>query len=649
MCGIAGIIDLRGSATIDVAGLKRMAKVMHHRGPDSRGIYVDNRAGLVSNRLSIVDLAGGTQPIHNEDRSLWIVYNGEVYNYPDLKERLLKKGHTFYTNTDTEVVLHMYEENGPSCLEQFNGQFAFAIWDCDRHELFIARDRVGIRPLHYMTFQGKLIFASEIKSIFAYDSTIPRQLDPRAFEQIFTFWTTLPGYTAFEGIQELPAGHYMRVRAGQTTLTRYWEIPYYPEEEKLEEQSDQITQRIRELLYDAVRIRLRADVPVGTYLSGGLDSSGLTSLVARYFQQGVHTFGIRFAERDYDEGDQQRLLAGYLGAEHHVLHVSNAQIASALSEFIWHCEKPILRTSPVPLFLLSEFVRQNDRKVVLTGEGADEVFGGYNIFREAKVRRFWAQQPTSHLRPLLLKRLYPYIFSQQRASQMLASFFGQGLTDIQNPFYSHQLRWSTTARNKTFFSKSLQNTIGKYNPIEELQGMLPENFNNWDYFSKAQYLEMKVFMSTYLLSSQGDRPAMAHSLEIRVPYLDHRLLDFMARVPTKWKIRGLNEKYLLKQVYSEMLPEVIRTRPKQPYRSPITTDLLSRKVFHFQNMEPFFNTQLLHKYFKKFDGLASLSEGDMMLLAGVVSTALLRERFLSQPIGLKYKSEEPIYFIDKRN
>ena len=409
MCGIAGVLNLKEPGSISSDLIEKMISTLYHRGPDESGIYLDDWIGLGHTRLSIIDLSSGTQPIHNEDETLWIVYNGEVFNYPELKQDLLNKGHRFYTTTDTEVILHLYEEEGPTCLDLLNGQFAIAIWDLRKKELFLARDRVGIRPLYY-TIQGdSVIFASEIKAIFM-EEKIPREIDPIAIDQIFTFWSTLPNRTIFKGINELSPGHFLKASQDNVTIKKYWDIPFRPPEEQLNWTRDDVCQEIKELLKDAVRIRLRADVPVGCYLSGGLDSSGVTALVLRNFNSEVRTFGICFEEEIFDESDHQRLMVSFLNANHRALLATNEKIGASFPDVIWHCEKPMLRTAPVPLFLLSQLVNQNGIKVVITGEGADEVFGGYNIFREAKVRRFWSEQPESKIRASLIGRLYPYIF-----------------------------------------------------------------------------------------------------------------------------------------------------------------------------------------------------------------------------------------------
>ena len=656
MCGIAGVFQFEGE-WLSRSLLQRMMNALTHRGPDESGMYLDDHAGLAHRRLSIIDIAGGIQPIHNEDKTLWMVYNGEVYNYRELRTALSNRGHRFYTQTDTEAVLHLYEEKGADCLQELNGQFALAIWNSEKQEMFLARDPVGIRPLYYTVLPRGFLFGSEIKSIFM-DDRIGRELDPEAMDQIFTFWTTLPGYSAFKNVHEVRPGHYLTVRKNQVREQAYWELPLYRETGGNGPSADTIRDRLRDLLQDAVRLRLRSDVPVGTYLSGGLDSSIITMLVKRYFQPDVQTFGIRFDHDEFDEGASQREMVSFLNVDHHEMLAKDADIAQAFPSVIKHCEKPLLRTSPVPLFLLSQKVHDSRFKVVLTGEGADEIFGGYNIFREAKVRAFWARQPDSECRPLLAGKLYPYIFQDTRQKRMLQSFLRQSLEQIQDPFYSHSMRWHHTQRLKAFFSERFRQSAGDYNSITACEEMLPPGFNQLDVLAKAQYLEIQLFMSNYLLAQQGDRVAMAHSVEIRLPFLDRRLIEFMARVPPKWKIRGMSEKYILRKTFLEDLPEAIGRREKHPYRAPVQQSLLhpaasdmtkaalSERAVKRADLFDFRKVALL---IRKLEETAHPSEIDAMALAGILSTQLLYDQFV-RGNNLKLSNDAPPdLIIDRRS
>lgn len=657
MCGISGILNLKNPVPININNLRRMTYVLRHRGPDETGAYVDDWVGLAQSRLSIIDLNSGSQPIHNEDKSLWIIFNGEIFNYPEIRESLLKLGHHFTTTSDTEVILHLYEEKKENCLDELNGQFAFAIWNSNLKELFLARDRVGILPLFYKVNQEKFYFASEAKAIIEITDS-QTKFDSIGLDQIFTFWTTLPGRTAFVDISELPPGHFIKFSPEKNiALKRYWSITYSNEQLQKNKSIPHFTSEISELMKDSVRIRLRADVPVGSYLSGGLDSSGITAIVKNDFNNQLRTFGITFQEDSFDESDFQNLMVKHLDTNHSEVHARNEDIGKYFSDAIYYGEKPIIRAAPVPLFLLSKKVREEGFKVVLTGEGADEIFGGYNIFKETKVRKFWSDDPESKIRPKLLKRLYPYIFKDKRLAQTLQSFFKLGIDDPGNSFFSHIVRWNNNTKLKNFFSEDFVRQIANYNCYEELRSILPKDFNNWDYVYKAQYLEIITFMSGYLLSSQGDRMAMANSIELRVPYLDHRIIEYMSTVPSRFKIRGLNEKYLLKKVFIKLLPREIVHRPKNPYRAPIRNSFFNNKLLDINsvisekeiNEAGVFNPAKVKLLVQKAEKSQILSELDNMAIAGIISTQFLHHHFvnykrLNVPSDYSFNT-----FIDKRN
>jgi asparagine synthase (glutamine-hydrolysing) len=643
MCGIVGTLDLTRDFIIDELLLRRMLGTVRHRGPDQFGVYVfqDEQAsvGLGSARLSIIDLGGGQQPISNEDDSLWIVFNGEIFNYVELRPELERQGHQFATDSDTEVIVHLYEQYGPACVDYLNGQFAFAIWDERARSLFIARDRLGIRPLYYTVQDDAFIFASEIKALLA-DPRVPAELDPVALDQIFTFWSPLSPRTAFSGIQTLPPGHWLVVTSnGQVNVKRYWEssFPQYPAPNTL----DAAARQLRDLLVDATRIRLRADVPVGAYLSGGLDSSTITALIHHYTANRLETFSIAFADEAFDESAFQRQMAAHLGTQHHLITCTHADIGRVFPDVIWHTETPIMRTSPAPLYLLSQLVHDHNFKVVLTGEGADEFLAGYNIFKEAKIRRFWAREPESDWRPALLKKLYPYIGGLQQGSDaFLVKFFGQGLTDVDAHDYSHAIRWRNTGRAKRLFSQELRAALSNQPTQPTNQLLLPLDFERWSPLARAQHLEISIFLAEYLLSSQGDRVAMAHSVEGRFPFLDHRVVEFCNRLPPHFKLRGLDEKHLLKRAVRDLLPEEIWHRPKRPYRAPIhrsffpdgqpldwVADVLSPTQIEAAGC---FEPQAVTGLLKKLRRFGSLGESDDMALAGLLSTQLVHRKFVAE-------------------
>jgi asparagine synthase (glutamine-hydrolysing) len=655
MCGIAGFFN---STQLDrsLESLIGMLAAISHRGPDATGVYIDDHIALGHVRLSIIDLAGGNQPIHNEDKTVWVTYNGEIFNYPELRVYLEKKGHSFTTNTDTEILVHLYEEEGVEFLNRLNGQWAFALWDSSKQRLFLSRDRVGIRPLYYTTNNGTFIFASEIKALFSLPE-LQKRIDPEALDQIFTFWTTLPGKTVFENVSELHPGRYLLSDRNGITIRKYWDIPLYNADCWSDETPEQLSDQLRVLLEDAVKIRLRADVPVGTYLSGGLDSSGITAIVAKKYDPDVNTFGIRFEENQFDEGDHQHEMVRFLGVKHRELFVSNRKIGEYFLPAVRHCEKPLLRTAPVPLYLLAEQVKNSAIKVVLTGEGADEFGGGYDIFKEALIRRFWARQPDSQWRGKLIERLYPDIFRDQRTRKMLGAFFKKGIAQVDDPLYTHLIRWNNTSRIKAFFSADLIASIGTYDRFEDCRSRLPADFASWHTLHKAQYLEISIFLSNYLLSSQGDRMGMAHSIEVRMPYLDYRILDFMGQVPPWWKLCGLHEKHLLKKALQPYLPPSITARVKHPYRAPIHgsllsllrsasgEDLLSEKTIGEAGL---FDVKKVAALLDKLRLAASASETDTMALAGIISTQYIQGEFTHGRIGGATLPGKLDLLIDKR-
>src|SRR3954469_17738271 len=476
MCGIAGILSLAPAApAATVEELCRMIAALRHRGPDEAGLYRDGRCGLAHARLSIIDLATGQQPLCNEDGTVWVSFNGEIFNYLELRDDLVAAGHAFRTRSDTEVIVHAFEQWGEDAFSRFNGQFAIALWDAREERLVLARDRMGVRPVHIARHGGRLYFASEAKAISAADPSIPRALDVRALQQTFTFWSPLPPRTPFVGVEELPPGCVRTYDLRGVRERAFWQ-PDFEERARTVEES---THEVRAALQQATSLRmLRADVPVGSYLSGGLDSSLVAALGHAAKGPGFQTFSLRFADAEYDETEFQRLMARRLGTDHHEVLVSRRDIADAFPQVVWHAERPMLRTAPAPLFLLSDLVRRSGIKVVLTGEGADEVFAGYDLFREAKVRRFWARQPQSRLRPRLLERLYPYLSRSPVAQrEMSQRFFGRGLDRAGEPGFSHATRWHAAAALQRLFSRDVQSALAGVDPAAELIAGLPDAFS----------------------------------------------------------------------------------------------------------------------------------------------------------------------------
>jgi len=642
MCGIAGIYNYHSAKEPSTErNVKKMLSLIRHRGPDESGVYLDRNIGIGSVRLSIIDLSSGQQPMSDVTGRYWVVYNGEIFNYRELRSNLELKGIHFKTNSDTEVVVQMYAMYGADCLHQFNGQFAFCIWDITKKELFLARDRVGIRPLFYWSQNGAFAFCSEIKGIFSLD-LVDRSIDAESLSQIFTFWTTLSPNTPFKNILELQPGHYMRVNSKEIQIKRYWRMDFPSRDEIQPQPLSDAVEELDELLRDAVKIRLRADVQVGAYLSGGLDSSVTTSYINEINPEVLNTFSIGFKDKAYDESSYQLEAARFFKTNHTAFTCTTDEIAENFENAIWHAEYPILRTSPIPMYLLSKKVRQSNIKVVITGEGADEILAGYNIFKEAKIRSFWAKEPNSMARPKLLTKLYPYLpLLKNSPNFALKMFFGYKLTDTKDPLYSHLLRWHNTSRIKSFLSDDFASSIKENNPISEVYKTLPKGFANWSELAKSQYLEAAIFMSGYLLSSQGDRMAMGNSVEGRYPFLDYRVIEFCAKLPDHQKLNCLNEKFILKKLSMGKIPQSITTRPKQPYRAPIASILSNQKTTNYINeilseesLNSFgiFNSAKVGNLIVAVKQQKTVSEIDQMAIAGILSTQLLHKMFIQEQI-----------------
>jgi asparagine synthase (glutamine-hydrolysing) len=644
VCGIAGVLIRDAAAPPARAALIAMVSALHHRGPDAQGIYRDRQCGLAHARLAIIDLAGGHQPMLDADDRFVITYNGEVFNYVELRAELIGLGHRFRTSSDTEVVLVAWRAWGEASLGRLNGQFAFAIWDRVERTLVLARDRLGVRPLHVCAHAGRVWFASEVKAIFAGDPQIPRRLDSLGLGETFTFWTPLAPRTVFAGVEELPPGHVRTYGPTGVRDHRYWDLRYpVAGDGEFRGSLADATVALREALERATALRvLRADVPVGCYLSGGLDSSVVAALAHRARDGQLRTFSLRFADAEYDETPYQREMVARLGSAHDELMVTRDAIAAAFPATIRHVERPILRTAATPLMLLAGLVHRAGIKVVLTGEGADEMLAGYDVFREARIRRFWARQPDSTTRPRLLEKLYPYLArSPTRTRAMAREFFGRGLDRADAPGFGHLPRWRSALALHRLFTPGVRGELAAAgDPIAALIATLPPAFAAWDPLARDQYLEIRTLLSGYLLTAQGDRVAMASSVEGRFPFLDTGVVALASSLPASYQLRVLDEKHVLKRVAADLVPPSIVHRAKQPYRAPdalafvgaappawIDEVLAPRAVADAGVFEPAAVAQLWAKCRDARD--AQLSNADNMALVGVLSTQLLHRELIA--------------------
>jgi asparagine synthase (glutamine-hydrolysing) len=559
VCGIAGIARPSASQTVDEQTLLRMAAAVRHRGPDGFGLALDAGAGVVSARLAIFDIPHGWQPLEAGPRGSILVYNGEVYNHPELRRDLVARGESFATTCDTEVVLRLLELDGISALDKLNGQFAFAWWQPDLRRLTMVRDRFGVRPLHYSLLDdGSLVFGSEAKALFA-SGEVAAEPDLVGIDEVFTLWGPRAPRTVFRGIKQVMAGGLAIWERGRlVTETRWWSPEYH-----VTESSDG---NLEALLRDSVRLRLRADVPVGTYLSGGLDSSVITALAQAETGHQLRTFSIAFMDPRYDERAHQEHVARAIGTRHHVVEAGPGQIADAFPEVIRHVEMPLVRTAPVPLFLLARDVRAHEITVVATGEGADELFWGYELFKEVALRELARSEPERAAE--LLGQLYSYLgpAAGRRGPAWHRFLLETGADD--ELLGSHLTRARATAAIKAFYRGDVAAEIGTTTSLDRIRAELPPTFDRWSRLERAAWLELTTLLEPYLLSAQGDRVAMAHGVEGRFPFLDHRVFAYSTRLPAEKKLGGMREKVALRDVAARVLPPEIAERGKQPYRAP---------------------------------------------------------------------------------
>lgn len=563
MCGIAGILHADQARPIDEPTLRRMARAIRHRGPDGYGIASGGGAGLVSTRLAIFDIPSGWQPMQGAHRDTVMVYNGEVFNHYELRRELEAQGERFRTTSDTEILLRLLDRDGPQALHRCNGQWGIAHLDRPTRTLTLMRDRFGVRPLHYALLpDGGIVFSSEVKGILA-SGLVEAVPDLEGMDEVFTFWAARPPRCAFKGIRLLPPGHLLVWRDGEILEERPWWEPRYavgapppPPEE------------LGELLRDAVRLRLRADVPVGCYLSGGLDSSVTTALAVEQTDHQLRTFSLAFRDPLFDESAFQRQVARELGTRHHVIEIGPEQITDAFEDVMRHLETPVIRSAGVPLYLLAQSTREQGITVVATGEGADELFWGYDLFKEAKVRAFCARDPDAAWRASLFDRLYPYFASTgaRRGEAWRRFFLDAG--PAGDPLFSHQTRIAATSGVKALYSGDTRAALAGIDPLERLRDELPEEFGRMSVLERAAYLELTTLLGNHLLAAQADRVGMAHGIEGRFPFLDHRVFENAVATRPQDKLAGLREKIAVRRVAAEVVPPIVAQRPKQPYRAP---------------------------------------------------------------------------------
>ena len=555
MCGIAGILDL--DKQINKKDLHGMCEVISHRGPDGDGYYIDGSVGLGHRRLRIIDLEGGKQPMTNEDSTVWITYNGEIYNFKDLQKDLTARGHHFHTHSDTEAIIHAYEEYGDDCVEHLNGMFAFCIWDKKRKRLFLARDRVGKKPLYYYLSDKKFIFASEIKAIIQ-NKTVARNIDLTALRDYLVYLYIPPPKTIFKKIYKLPPGHCMVVdNKMNTTVSRYWDLKFNPDY-SIKEQ-DWI-EGLREKLLNAVKIRLISDVPLGAFLSGGIDSSAVVALMSQIMDQPVKTFSIGFEEEEFSELKYARMVAKKFNTNHHEM-VVNPDAIELLPELAWEFDEPFADSSAIPTYYVSKMAREHVT-VVLSGDGGDETFAGYSRYASA------CYYHSNHDKiPAFLRRL---IFGGV-SSLMPKGMRGKGLLRHLSETPFKRYRGMITQDEPGYIGDILSEDVLREIGRDSEDGYFLEYYNkqsDMDYLTKIQYLDTMTYLPEDILV-KVDRASMLNSLEVRAPLLDHEILEYLAKVPSDYKLRNGEKKYLLKKALEGILPTEILYRKKMGFGVPL--------------------------------------------------------------------------------
>ncbi len=559
MCGIAGVVSATRESDITEALVRHMCNQIIHRGPDDEGILVQDGAGLGMRRLSIIDLSGGHQPVFNEDRSAWIVYNGEVYNFPELRPELEKRGHRFYTNTDTEVIIHLYEEMGADCVQKLRGMFSLAIYDRTKRKLVLARDRLGKKPLHYALLKDKLYFASEIKSILAVAPELAEVNAQGLLEYLYYGYVPDP-ITAFTGIQKLPPGHLLEFENGKISVRRYWDLPQYnthtpkSEEECLEE--------LESRLLEATRIRLISDVPLGAFLSGGTDSSTVVALMARASSAPVKTFSIGFTKDDFNEAQYARMVAQKFGTDHHEM-ILEPNVVETVEYLTSSLEEPFGDSSMLPTYYVSQMARQHVT-VALSGDGGDEIFAGYDRYRIHSSRRFFEYVP-KWARKFYRDQVFPLL-----PNKMQGRGFTYNVTLPWQERYVDGLSFVPAFERDApllsdDFRQILRRSDDPQNALLRYFAQAPAS----DPVSELLYVDTKTYLPADILT-KVDRMSMLNSLEVRAPMLDHKFIEWVTGLPPEWKLRGTTQKYILRKLAERVgVPREALHRPKQGFALPL--------------------------------------------------------------------------------
>jgi asparagine synthase (glutamine-hydrolysing) len=562
MCGICGKLNFDHAERVDPTLLRRMMAVLHHRGPDGRGEHLSGPVGLGHRRLSIIDLNTGRQPMANEDGTVWVVYNGEIYNFPELRVKLKAKGHTFKSNTDTEVIVHLYEDLGEDCVAQFRGMFAFALWDERKQMLLLARDRVGIKPLYYTTTGRAFLFASEIKSLLV-DTSVVSRISARGIDRFLTYYYMPGNETLFEGIYKLDPGHYLTVSNGQISKRQYWDLRFNVSPRWT--RFDDAVEALQHLLRRTVRDHLISDVPVGVLLSGGVDSTGVLRYAVEGTDKPIHTFTIGFSGAEFaDERPYAKLAATKYGTQHHEITMTAEDFLDLLPKYVWHMEEPVCEPPATALYLVSRLARESSVKVVLSGEGGDEAFAGYQTYRNLLLLE-GLKSGFGPARPVLRLAL-------QTMGRLGWKRIGRYSNFVDPPL--QQYYFSRTATPNTLFNQQKPTLYTK--EFAELVGAqashgpshhLFDNVDGHSLLHQMLYVDIKTWLPDDLLV-KADKMTMATSVELRVPLLDFQVLEFAASLPSRFKVRGWSNKRILKAALKDSVPQAILNRKKTGFPIP---------------------------------------------------------------------------------
>lgn len=561
MCGICGFVSLDPVHEDSQSIVRRMCKTLHHRGPDDEGYYHDKFANLAMRRLSIIDLESGQQPLTNESRTAWLVFNGEIYNYRQLRADLERRGHSFTTQSDSEVIIHAYEEFGVQCLNHFIGMFAFAVWDSAIQRLFLARDRLGIKPLYYWASTKSIAFGSELKAILAHPA-VPREMDFSALDSFLSFEYIPAPYTIFKDIYKLPAGHWLLLDSDGLRIEQYWDVPALETPSTIED----CTEQLIELIDDAVRMRLVSDVPLGAFLSGGIDSSTIVASMSRASSDAVRTFSIGFDDATYNELPSARLVAQAFETRHEE-EILQPDIVALIHELVGKLDEPFADFSIFPTFLVSKLARASV-KVVLSGDGGDEIFGGYDTYVAQNWDRVYQVLPRlvrHRMLPAVMDRLPPR--PEKKGVINKAKRFVEGAALPESLMHARWMMFMSEADKAALYQPELMTTLNGWAASSILEAHF-EKAKQFDALACQQYVDLKTYLVDDILT-KVDRMSMAVSLEARVPLLDHRVVEFALNLPPEMKLRHGQTKVILRQAMAKRLPAEVLEKPKQGFSIPI--------------------------------------------------------------------------------